>query len=75
MASAMFFIGNFLFLFLNLAGSLHRGEFSLTKSALLSPLYWGLMSWAAWKGLFQLVTNPFYWEKTTHGLDTGSAGS
>ena len=38
---------------------------------MLSPLYWGLMSYAAWKGFIQLFTNPFYWEKTEHGLDEG----
>ncbi len=68
-ASAMLFIGNFVFVYLNVAGSLQRGEFGLTRTALLSPLYWGLMSWAAWKGFIQLFTNPFYWEKTEHGLD------
>lgn len=69
-ASAMLFIGNFVFVYLNVAGSMQRGYFELTKSALLTPLYWGLMSWAAWKGFIQLFTNPFYWEKTEHGLDT-----
>ncbi|TIC79933.1 glycosyltransferase [Nocardioides sp. GY 10127] len=69
MASAMLFVGNFVFIYLNLAGSLQRGEFGITRTALLSPLYWGLMSWAAWKGFIQLFTNPFYWEKTEHGLD------
>ena len=68
-ASAMLFIGNFVFVYLNVAGSLQRGEFGITRTALLSPLYWGLMSWAAWKGFIQLFTNPFYWEKTEHGLD------
>ncbi|MCW2495248.1 glycosyltransferase [Jatrophihabitans sp.] len=68
-ASALLFVGNFIFLFLNVAGGLHRGDFGLTRNALLSPLYWGLMSWAAWKGFIQLFTNPFYWEKTEHGLD------
>ncbi|MCL8024597.1 glycosyltransferase [Nocardioides bruguierae] len=68
-ASAMLFVGNFVFIYLNLAGSLQRGEFGITRTALLSPLYWGLMSWAAWKGFLQLFTNPFYWEKTEHGLD------
>ena len=71
-ASALLFVGNFCFVYLSLAGSLQRGEFSLTRTALLAPLYWGLMSWAAWKGFIQLFTNPFYWEKTTHGLDDGS---
>ncbi|WKN49194.1 glycosyltransferase [Nocardioides sp. Arc9.136] len=68
-ASAMLFVGNFIFVYLNVAGSLQRGEFGITRTALLSPLYWGLMSWAAWKGFIQLFTNPFYWEKTEHGLD------
>lgn len=72
-ASAMLFIGNFIFVYLNVAGSLQRGEFGITRTALLSPLYWGLMSWAAWKGFIQLFTNPFYWEKTEHGLDEGSS--
>lgn len=73
-ASAMLFVGNFIFIYLNVAGSLQRGEFGITRTALLSPLYWGLMSWAAWKGAIQLFTNPFYWEKTTHGLDGGQQG-
>ncbi|MAS54923.1 MAG: hypothetical protein CMJ44_09940 [Pimelobacter sp.] len=62
---------NFIFIYLNVAGSLQRGEFGLTRTAMLSPLYWGLMSYAAWKGFIQLFTNPFYWEKTEHGLDEG----
>ncbi|CAB4700835.1 MAG: glycosyltransferase [Actinobacteria bacterium] len=70
-ASAMLFVGNFVFVYLNVAGSLQRGQFGITRTALLSPLYWGLMSWAAWKGFIQLFTNPFYWEKTEHGLDEG----
>ncbi|CAN5677772.1 glycosyltransferase [soil metagenome] len=70
-ASAMLFVGNFIFIYLNVAGSLQRGEFGLTRTAVLSPLYWGLMSYAAWKGFIQLFTNPFYWEKTEHGLDEG----
>jgi cellulose synthase/poly-beta-1,6-N-acetylglucosamine synthase-like glycosyltransferase len=72
-ASAMLFVGNFVFIYLNVAGSLQRGEFSITGIALLSPLYWGLMSLAAWKGFIQLFTNPFYWEKTEHGLDEDHA--
>jgi hypothetical protein len=31
------------------------------------------MSVAAWKGAWQLITNPFYWEKTTHGLSSHTA--
>jgi hypothetical protein len=68
-AASMLFIGNFIFVYFSVAGSLQSGNFGLTRYALLSPFYWGLMSWAAWKGFKQLITNPFYWEKTTHGLN------
>jgi hypothetical protein len=36
--------------------------------ALLNPIYYLLQSVAAWKALKQLFFNPFYWEKTEHGL-------
>jgi cellulose synthase/poly-beta-1,6-N-acetylglucosamine synthase-like glycosyltransferase len=62
------FIGNFAFVYINVAGSLRRQYFDLVRYALLSPLYWALMSLAAWKGFIQLWTKPFHWEKTTHGL-------
>ncbi len=69
LAATQLFIGNFAFVYLSVAGALDRGLFSLVKYALVSPVYWGLMSVAAWKGFIQLFTNPFYWEKTQHGLD------
>lgn len=68
LAAAGLFVGNFVFTYLNAAGSMRRGYFDLVKFALFSPVYWALMSWAAWKGAIQLVTNPHYWEKTIHGL-------
>ncbi|HEU4655951.1 MAG TPA: glycosyltransferase [Capillimicrobium sp.] len=68
-AAFQLFIGNFIFMYLNVAGCVQRGYFDLAKYALLSPLYWGLMSIAAWKGFLQLFYRPFYWEKTVHGLD------
>jgi hypothetical protein len=30
--------------------------------------YWVLMSIAAYRGLWQLIHDPFYWEKTQHGV-------
>jgi cellulose synthase/poly-beta-1,6-N-acetylglucosamine synthase-like glycosyltransferase len=41
------------------------------------PVYWLLISVAAYRGLWQLVCNPFAWEKTPHGTSavTGCAGS
>ncbi|MEV4422662.1 glycosyltransferase family 2 protein [Patulibacter sp. NPDC049589] len=68
-AIAQLVIGNFVFIYANIAGTIHRGYFRLVRHALFSPLYWGFMSIAAWKGFWQLIVNPFYWEKTEHGLD------
>ena len=34
------------------------------------PAYWLLMSAAAWLGLWQFISAPFYWNKTEHGLST-----
>jgi glycosyltransferase XagB len=33
------------------------------------PVYWLMMSLAAYRALWQLATRPFYWEKTGHGID------
>ena len=38
------------------------------------PLYWLLISLAAWKGFWQIFTKPFYWEKTVHGLTDHTQG-
>ena len=35
--------------------------------------YWVLMTIAAYKALWQLIANPFYWEKTQHGLSKHTA--
>jgi cellulose synthase/poly-beta-1,6-N-acetylglucosamine synthase-like glycosyltransferase len=34
----------------------------------LTPFYWGCLSIAAWRGLWQLWRDPYRWEKTEHGL-------
>jgi cellulose synthase/poly-beta-1,6-N-acetylglucosamine synthase-like glycosyltransferase len=62
--------GNFLFLYLNMIGPFRRGYYDLTKYALISPIYWVFMSLASWRAVWQLLTRPFYWEKTVHGLHT-----
>jgi hypothetical protein len=43
----------------------------LMKSAwvlLLIPVYWLMLSLAAWRAAFQLIRDPYRWEKTEHGL-------
>jgi cellulose synthase/poly-beta-1,6-N-acetylglucosamine synthase-like glycosyltransferase len=61
-------IGNFLYMYYYMIGCMKRGQGELVKYTLLVPIYWLMMSVAAWKGLWQLITKPHYWEKTTHGL-------
>ena len=48
-------------------GGFRRRYYRLVLYALTAPLYWALMSIAAYKALWQLLRNPFYWEKTSHG--------
>ena len=62
------FVGNFAFIYLAVAGCMQRGYFDLVKYAILTPVYWLMMSVGAYKGFFQLITRPHYWEKTQHGL-------
>ncbi len=72
--------GNFIFTYINMIGVysvIHTANehgkaplsYSLIKHGLLTPIYWALMSIAAYKACFQLFRHPFYWEKTMHGLD------
>lgn len=65
------YLGNFAFTYSNVIGCLKRQYYEMAKYALLSPLYWALMSIGAWKGFIQLFYRPSYWEKTVHGLYKG----
>ncbi|WP_423920665.1 glycosyltransferase [Frigoribacterium sp. 2-23] len=63
-----FLVGNSVMVYLTMMGPFKRGTFNLIVWALLNPVYWVLHSIAAYKGLWQLLTRPHYWEKTEHGL-------
>lgn len=65
--------GNGLFMFLMMLAPFRRNWLELTPFSLTVIWYWVLMSVAAWKGAWQLVTRPFYWEKTDHGLSKHTA--
>jgi hypothetical protein len=60
--------GNSFLIYLSMLAAAKRHHFSLLPHALTVPAYWLLMSVAGYKGLWQLITRPFYWEKTNHGL-------
>ena len=42
------------------------GSMRLALGAFLMPVYWLLISLAAYRALFQLMTSPYRWEKTEH---------
>jgi len=51
-----------------------RGQPGLALSALLMPLCWLLVSAAAYRALYQLATDPYFWEKTEHGTHSPPRG-
>ncbi|MFB4285185.1 glycosyltransferase family 2 protein [Nonomuraea sp. MTCD27] len=53
--AAAMVIGNFLMIYCMMAGCLERRLFSAVRAMLSIPLYWALMSVAAYKALFQLL--------------------
>jgi len=61
-------VGNILMIYINMMAVFKRRYYELILFAVANPIYWLLHSWAAYKGLYQLVVKPFYWEKTNHGL-------
>jgi cellulose synthase/poly-beta-1,6-N-acetylglucosamine synthase-like glycosyltransferase len=63
-------IGNGAFMFLNMIAPLRRGWLRLIPFSLTAFGYWVLISVAAYKGLWQLLRRPFYWEKTQHGVSS-----
>ena len=71
LSSLSLYLGNFVFTYMNVAGAMRRRHYDNVRFALLSPIYWGLMSVGAWKGFLQLMTKPHYWEKTIHGFSQG----
>jgi cellulose synthase/poly-beta-1,6-N-acetylglucosamine synthase-like glycosyltransferase len=60
--------GNSAFLYMSMVSARSLGRPSLVIAAILSPIYWMMMSVAAIKAGVQLIAAPSFWEKTTHGL-------
>lgn len=53
---------------LALVGLSRRNLLSTGWVLLTIPVYWLLLSAGAWRGLWQLLRDPFRWEKTDHGF-------
>ena len=61
-------VGNFLYLYYYMIGSIKHGHYHLLKYIIFIPFYWLAMSIAAWVAVFELITAPHHWSKTKHGL-------
>ncbi len=59
--------GNGAFAYLSMLAPIRRGWLELVPYSLTVIGYWILLSIAAYRALWQLVRDPFYWEKTQHG--------
>jgi hypothetical protein len=51
-----------------LMGLARRGQLHQGWILALTPIYWACLSIAAWRALYQLLSEPYKWEKTEHGL-------
>jgi hypothetical protein len=69
-----FIVGNVLMIYLNIMAVFKRRYYELVLFSVMNPVYWVMHSIAAYRGLWQLITKPFYWEKTNHGLSKMSSG-
>ena len=49
-----------------------RGARELLSQVPLMPVYWLLISGAAYRAAWQFAIDPFTWEKTAHGLSHGT---
>jgi cellulose synthase/poly-beta-1,6-N-acetylglucosamine synthase-like glycosyltransferase len=53
---------------IGLMGLRRRGQLRSGWVLAATPIYWGCLSIAAWRALWQLWRDPYRWEKTEHGL-------
>jgi cellulose synthase/poly-beta-1,6-N-acetylglucosamine synthase-like glycosyltransferase len=58
--------------FLGWLGLSRRGLSGSAWVLLFTPVYWLMLSLAAWRALYQLFFAPYRWEKTAHGLAKSS---
>lgn len=61
-------VGNFLYMYYYMIGAAKRNQWTLVPFTLLIPIYWLMMSLAAFRAFYELLTKPYYWHKTQHGL-------
>jgi len=68
LAAGLMFGGNLLCVLMTALGPIRRGLWWLMPWGLLAPVYWAMISMAAWRAVVLFARDPFRWEKTPHGL-------
>jgi cellulose synthase/poly-beta-1,6-N-acetylglucosamine synthase-like glycosyltransferase len=61
-------VGNLSYLAIYVVACAKLKKYRNIPYALAMPVYWALHSLASWRGFIQLIRNPFYWDKTSHGV-------
>lgn len=61
-------IGNGTFMLVHLIAAIGKRQWSQILLVPLMPLYWLLTSVASYRSVVQVITKPYTWEKTKHGL-------
>jgi glycosyltransferase XagB len=65
--------GNGAFTYLIMLAPIRRGWLELIPFSFTLFGYWMLISIAAYRGLWQLIRDPYFWEKTQHGVSRHAA--
>lgn len=71
MAISSILFGNFLYVYYYMLGCAKRNHYQIIKFVYLVPIYWLMMSAAAYVALLDLIIHPYYWSKTAHGHHLG----
>lgn len=72
-STANLVVGNSFLIYLSMLAAAKRKHFDLVPYALTVPAYWLMQSIAGYKAMWQLITKPFYWEKTAHGISKATS--
>lgn len=68
MATGLMLAGNLLCILMSVLAPIRRRAWHLVPWGLLAPVYWAMISAAAWRASVVFIRDPFHWEKTPHGL-------
>jgi len=68
MGITLLIIGNLVFIGISMLAVIRRKYLTLVPWCAILPLYWLMQSIATYRALWQLIFEPYLWEKTEHGI-------